>query len=149
MSPNLVSMGPAAAYHLDSIRGPSPAIPESRSNFGNGRVWWEAARLLLGCSQRKRTFVQMAGQGADLMTTSKETVDNWFDAFKEQRQFEAPIRLWDGRALSYETTLKTRQKWVIGVGLLGLLVAAGVALCMFEIARHLLHDAVIEPVKDS
>ncbi|MGW8280515.1 hypothetical protein ACWGK7_13575 [Sphingomonas aurantiaca] len=83
------------------------------------------------------------------MTTSKETVDNWFDAFKEQRQFEAPIRLWDGRALSYETTLKTRQKWVIGVGLLGLLVAAGVALCMFEIARHLLHDAVIEPVKDS
>jgi hypothetical protein len=68
---------------------------------------------------------------ANLTSSSKEKIDNWFSAFKEQRQLEAPVALWEERATTHENTLKSR--------------AGGVALAAFAIAHGIFKDAVIAP----
>jgi len=115
-----------------------------------GSTEFSANARIADIDQQLNSLSQEAGTTIDDLTkSSKETIDNWFDAFKEQRQLEAPIKLWEGRAASHEAMLKTRQKWMIGVGIVGLLLAAGVALGAFEGARHLFYDAVIKPIKGS
>lgn len=83
----------------------------------------------------------------DLTLSSRETIENWFKAFKEQRQLEAPVALWEGRAATHERTLTSRKWWMIGVGTIGLVGACGVALAAFEGAHHVFSAAVI-PNKD-
>jgi hypothetical protein len=82
---------------------------------------------------------------ANLTSSSKEKIDNWFSAFKEQRQLEAPVALWEERATTHENTLKSRKWWMIGVGIIGLIGAGGVALAAFAIAHGIFKDAVIAP----
>jgi hypothetical protein len=81
----------------------------------------------------------------DLTSSSKDTIDNWFNAFKEQRQLEAPVALWEGRATTHEKTLTSRKWWMVGVGVAGLIAAGAVAFAAFAIAHEIFKDAVITP----
>lgn len=101
----------------------------------------ELDQQLSSLSQRAGTTID------DLTASSKATIDNWFATFKEQRQLEAPIKLWEQRAESHEAMLESRKGWMIGVGVCGLLAAAVVALGAFEGAQYLFNDAILPAVK--
>lgn len=101
----------------------------------------ELDQTLSGLSQRANTTIE------DLTASSKEAIDKWFDTFKEQRKLEAPIKLWEDRANSHEAMLDSRKRWMIGVGVCGLLAAVGVALGAFEGAQYLFNDAIIPAAK--
>lgn len=108
-----------------------------------GPVEFSTATRITELDQQLVGISSKASSALDqLMSTSQETIENWLRAFKEQRQLEAPVALWEGRASIHESTLKSRKWWMIGVGSVGLVVAAGVALGTFEGATHIFNDAV-------
>lgn len=78
-----------------------------------------------------------------LTENSKTAIDNWFAGFKEQRQLEAPVLLWETRASAHEATLAARKWWMIGIGAAGIIVAVLVALGAFELAQRVFQSAVM------
>ncbi|MBC3942498.1 DUF6161 domain-containing protein [Sphingomonas albertensis] len=98
--------------------------------------------------QKLGAISSQAGTAIENLTrSSRDTIENWFKAFKEQRQLEAPVALWEARAETHEKTLRSRKWWMIGVGAIGLFGACAVAIVAFEGANHIFSNAVI-PTKD-
>ncbi len=79
----------------------------------------------------------------NLTASSKEAVDQWIDGFQEQRKLEAPVKLWEDRAIAHGLALNGRKWWMLGVGVVGLAACVGVSVGAFTAAKSLFSDAIV------
>ncbi len=110
---------------------------------------FDAKTRLSSIDHRLERLSKDAENAIDMvLDKSKEEIESWFDAFKEQRKLEAPIKLWEDRASAHEKALGSRRRWMVGVGTIGLLVAALVAYGSYELAKSVFEDAIVPLAKD-
>lgn len=86
---------------------------------------------------------------ATAMTNGQIKVDSWVAAQDEQRQLEKPAALWAQRAKEHSQNADKWRNWSTGVGVVGLLLAVGVAICTFVGARHLFEAAITPGTAES
>lgn len=82
---------------------------------------------------------------SDLIAQANGRIADWTNGYEEEKQLQAPVVLWNGRANYHEQRLRSRQFWMIGVGIIGLLLCVAVAISTFLSSNWLFED-VIEPV---
>ncbi|WP_156347537.1 MULTISPECIES: DUF6161 domain-containing protein [unclassified Sphingomonas] len=80
----------------------------------------------------------------DVAKEADERIDNWIRTFQEQNQLQAPVALWNDRALQHGAQLRVRRFWMIGIGIGGLVACIAVSVAAFVYSGWLFGDIAAE-----
>lgn len=79
-------------------------------------------------------------------TQREEFQESWqgiSSSYAEHLKIESSVRLWNERAIYYSKSAKSRQSFVLLIGIVGLILSVAIAWATLDLARWLFNDAII------